>query len=84
MAAAGLFIGHQSLEIHWAILILLAGTVFLMANQKISFWEGIFLAIVLGIGNSLMKSILFLDWTQVALIFSIASFLVHMKRTWLP
>ena len=83
MAAAGFFGGHYWFGIHWAIMVLGTITVFLMARQRISLKEGVFLILLLGVGNTLMKGFLFLDWTQVAFAFAVASFGVHLKRTWL-
>lgn len=83
MAAAGFFGGHYWFGIHWAVLALCAVTTFLMAEKRISFKEGMILILLLVLGNVLMKGFLFLDWTQVAFLFAVASFGVHLKRTWL-
>jgi hypothetical protein len=80
--AIGFFGGHYFLGIHWALMILIVGVLFMTARKYISFKEGVFLWISIGIGDTLMKNFLFLDWTQVVLGFAIVCFMVFLKKTW--
>jgi membrane-bound ClpP family serine protease len=80
--AVGFFGGHYFFGIHWALMMLAAGVAFMMARESITFKEGIFLGISIGIGNTLMKNFLFLDWTQVVFGFAIVCFVVFLKKTW--